>query len=169
MAKIILLDPLGNGKRRFGHCHYLRDWSGSYIPLYVPFAPLDQMYAAAFLRKHGHDVNLIESSAKHISHKNTVEILEKERPDIVLVPSTFISLKEDLYLSNLIKKKLPKTKIVMSGPFVTFKPSLALNDGSVDFDALGELELPLLDIANDIQKNNIAYKKGEQIIYGKRN
>lgn len=168
MGKIILLDPLATGRGFSGHRHLLRDWTGLYNPGYICFPPLDLMYTAAFLRKYGHQVKIIEASVKHLSNKKVLEIIKIERPDFILLPSTFLSMDDDKHLSRVIRENMPDIKIIFSGPLVTYDPSLALNDGSADFVALGEYELPVLDIMRGSYAENIAYRNGDKIISGDR-
>lgn len=167
-AKIILLDPLGKGKSLFGHCHFLRDWSGAYFPGYIPSPPLDLIYAATYLHKYGHNVQIIEASVKHLPHKKVVNIIKEKCADFVLIPSTYFTLDDDKHLSRLIRKSMPDIKIIFAGPLVTYNPSLVLFDNSADFVALGELELPLLNIIKGDYTKNIAYRNGDMIICGER-
>jgi radical SAM superfamily enzyme YgiQ (UPF0313 family) len=168
MAKVILVDPLGFQKGRLRHCHFLRDWSGSYILGYIPFPPLDLIYAAAYIRACGHDTHIIEASVKHWPHKKVADIIKEKSPDFVLIPSTYFSLDDDKYLASLIRCSLPDGKIIFAGPLVTYDPSLALSDRSADFVILGDLEVPLLNIIRSDYNENIAYKENGKIICGKR-
>ncbi|MFA6357360.1 MAG: radical SAM protein [Candidatus Omnitrophota bacterium] len=155
--KIVLLDPLTYLNGSFRHYHFVRDWSGARLPADVYLAPLDLMYAAAYLRQHGHQVKVIEASAKHLPHAKLVEIVKQENPDFVLIPSVNFGIESDKYLACLIRKVLPKVKIIFSGALVTYDPSNVLLDHSADFVAIGELELPLLKILNGDYTENIAY------------
>jgi len=169
MAKIILLDPLGIGKGLFKrHRHFLRDWTGGWMLGFFSFPPLDLMYAAAYLRKHGCDASIIEASTKHIYPKDVVAHLKNYRPDFVLLPTTYFTLEEDKCLSMLIKKNIPNTKIIFAGSLVTYDPSLVLSDNTADFVALGELELSMLNIIKGDYSENIAYRKDDRVVSGKR-
>ena len=89
------------------------------------------MYAAAFLRERGHHVKLIESSVKQLTHKKTVKILRQDPPDYVLIPSTLLSMEDDKFLARSIKKYLPETKIIFSGPLVTYNPSIVVSNSII--------------------------------------
>lgn len=168
MKKIILLDPLGYKKGCLGHYHLLRDWSGSYISGYIPFPPIDLIYAAGYLRAAGQDTEIIEASIKHLSHRQIAKIVKQKDPGFVFIPTTYFSLESDKQLLALIKKELPGIKTVLGGPAVTHQPELALDDGSADFVALGEFELPLSGILKGDYSENIAYRSGNKIISGPR-
>ncbi|MFA6357364.1 MAG: radical SAM protein [Candidatus Omnitrophota bacterium] len=167
MKKILLLDPLGYTEN-FKHRHLLREWSGAYITGHIPFPPLDLMYAASFLRKHGHDVRIIEASINHWPHKKLVKLVVNEHPDFILISTTYYSLRSDKYLAMRIKESLPGVKIIFAGPPVIHDPALALKEGPADFVALGELELPVLNIMNGSYAENVAYLDGSKIVKSKR-
>ena len=167
-VQVCLLDPLGNGNRGFRHLHYLRDWSGAFIPGYFPFPPLDLLYAATYLKKYGYGVKIIEASIEHLSHKKLVEILKKDIPNFVVIPSAYFSTEDDKYLSRLIRQSLPSIKIIFCGPLATYNPALFLSDNSADFVAVGELESPLLNIVRGDYSENVAYYDQGKINTGRR-
>lgn len=168
-AKIILLDPLTYLKGSFRHYHFVRDWSGARLPADVCLSPLDLMYAAAYLRKHGHQVKIIEASVRHIPNRRLAEIVKKENPDFVLIPSINFGIEGDKHLAGLIRKAVPSVKIIFSGALATYDPGTVLFDGSADFVALGELELPLLNILNGDYRENVAYLDAKNgLVIGKR-
>ena len=111
---------------------------------------------------------MIEANARHLYPKDVVKLLLEYRPDFILIPSTYFTLEADLSLCRLIRKSLPDVKIIFSGPLVTYDPSAALKDGLADFVALGELELPVLNIIKGNYSENIALRQGEKIISGPR-
>ncbi len=168
MAKILLLDPLGCRPDSNKHIHLLRDWSAAYILGYVPFPPLDLMYAAGYLRKKGFEAKIIEASIKHIRHPELVKMVVRENPDYVALSTTHFSVEEDKWLARLIKDSLARVKIIFGGPPVISDPAIALDDGSVDFVALGELELPLENIMQGKYDENVAYKQNGKIFQGVR-
>lgn len=168
MKKVILLDPLGGRKGLLNHRHLLRDWSGSFIPGYVPFPPIDLLYVASYLQKHGYDVQILEGSVKHWPNEKIVELVKKNKADYVFLPSTYFSLEDDKYLARLIRNcGLPNMKIVFAGPLLTYNPSLVLSDGTADFVVLGEYE-SLLNVIKGDYTENIAYVSQDKVICGKR-
>ncbi|MDD5518435.1 MAG: radical SAM protein [Candidatus Omnitrophota bacterium] len=169
MAKITLIDPLGSESGLFRHKHFFRDWSGAYTLGYVPFVPLDLLYAASYLVKFGYRAEVIEASIKHLEHRKVINLLKVDPPDFVFIPSNYFSLNDDRHLAWLIRESFPKVKIIFGGAPVTYNPSLVLADGLADFVALGEIELPLLGIIKGDNSRNIALNKGGGVIAsGKR-
>ena len=76
----------------------------------------------------------------HIPHKRVIEIIKREKPKFIGIPSAWGSIQDDIVLSKMIKEKLPSVQIVLSGPNVTVEPAIALNSGYIDYCILGELE-----------------------------
>ena len=168
MSKIALIDPFGPRKAYFRHCHLLRDWSGAGTPGYIPIPSLDLLYTAAYLRKHGHEAKIIEASVKHWPHEKVAKNIKADNFDFALIPSSYYSLDDDKYLAKVIRENTPRIKIIFSGPWVTHDPSLVLSDNSADFVALGEYELPCLNIIRGDYSENIAYRDNGNVFCGKR-
>ncbi|MFA5198367.1 MAG: radical SAM protein [Candidatus Omnitrophota bacterium] len=166
---IVLLDPLTYLRGSPGHYHFVRDWSGARLPADVCLAPLDLICVAAYLRKHGHKVKIIEASIKHIHHPALVEMVKIENPDFVLIPSVSFGIESDKLLSSLIRASLPDTRVIFSGALVTYDPGGVLFDGSADFAILGELEIPLLNILEGKYGDNVAFLDGKRnLVKGER-
>ncbi|MBN1914206.1 MAG: cobalamin B12-binding domain-containing protein, partial [Candidatus Omnitrophica bacterium] len=159
---------MGYRKNSIGHYHHLRDWSGAYTLGYIPLFPLDLAYAAAYLREYGHDVRIVEASIKHLSTKDVLKVVHQIDPDFIHIPTTYFSLDDDKDLASSIRLSKPEIKIIFSGPGVTYNPSLALVDKSADAVTLGEIEDPLLRIAEGRFDKNIAYNKDGRIVLGER-
>jgi anaerobic magnesium-protoporphyrin IX monomethyl ester cyclase len=168
-AKIILVDTLGYANNLSRHTHFVKDWTGARLPADVCLPPLDFMYAAAYLRQYGCQVKIIEANIKHYPPAKVVDIIRNNLPHFVVIPYTIMGIEADKYLSVLIRKSLPATKIIFFGPLVTYDPAVVLLDNSADYVALGELELPLLNIIKGDYAENVAYKDEQgRVIIGKR-
>ncbi len=154
--KVFLLNPLAqvNGK----HVHYHRDWCGGELPTSVVYPPLDLATTAACLRERGAEVVLLDASALHMPHEEVLPRLTREAPDLVALPSAWGSLADDLELAGRIKDAAPGARVVMSGPNVTVAPERALATGAVDYVALGELELPFLQLLDGDLSANLAWR-----------
>jgi anaerobic magnesium-protoporphyrin IX monomethyl ester cyclase len=168
MAKVVFLDPLGYADGSSRHRHFVRDWTGASLPGYIPFPPLDLMYAAAYLRKYGYDSEIIEANVKHFSEKQILMMVKEKEPDFIVLPTTFFTLNYDKHLASRIKADVKDIKIIFAGPSVTHAPEMVLSDNSADFVALGELELPVLNILQEDYSQNIAYRHDGRVIRGAR-
>ncbi|MBU1044854.1 MAG: B12-binding domain-containing radical SAM protein [Candidatus Omnitrophica bacterium] len=167
-TKLYLIDPFGSSNKFLPHRHFLRDWSGSYNTADIVFPPLDLMYLSSYLKKNGYQTEIIEASNKHLSPNKVVEILIKAQPNFVLIPSTYFSIEDDKALAKIIKKNVAKAKIIFSGPLVTYDPAVVLDEDIADFVALGELESAVINIVEQRNYDNVAFKKDGEIIRGDR-
>jgi radical SAM superfamily enzyme YgiQ (UPF0313 family) len=162
LAEVFLVNPLATINRQ--HVHFLRDWCGGELPGPVVYPPLDLAYVAALLQQNNISVSLIDANALHIPHKTIVEMITKQRPKFVGIPSAWGSIKDDLLLAKMIKERYPAVKIIISGPNVTVDPAIALDSGSVDYVILGELEKPFLEIIKGRVIRNLAYKINNEVV-----
>ncbi len=137
-TRTTLLEPCaGVGWRRV---MYLRDVFGGEVPLSCPYPPLELMTAAAVLREAGAPVELMCANVNGWDHREVTARLRVSPPARILVPSAWGSLKDDLDLMHQLRRALPKTELLMSGPNVTAEPELALAGGDVDLVVIGEPE-----------------------------
>jgi radical SAM superfamily enzyme YgiQ (UPF0313 family) len=165
--KTALLDPLFLG-RDGRHSHYIRDWTGSRLPADVCLPPLELMYAAAYLRERGHEAVIVEANIRHWPHERTAARVKEYAPDLVLIPSVSFGIASDKRLASLVRAAVPRAKIVFSGPRVTFRPEEVLADGTADYVAMGELELPLAGILEGRAGDNVARLESGRIVTGSR-
>jgi hypothetical protein len=93
-----------------------------------------------------------------------VKFIKQESPDFALIPSVNFGIESDKYLSFLIRQSLPKIKLIFSGVLVTYNPGSVLFDCSADFTAVGELEIPLLNILQEGRGDNVVFLNDKQEI-----
>ncbi len=163
---ILLLNPLYIKERK--HFHLSRDTYGGEPPGSLIYPPLDLAYLAAELLKSKFRVKLIDANALHFSHNFILQIVAKERPRFVCIPSAWESLENDILLAKMIKDINSEIQIILSGPNVTADPKRILNFSNVDFAILGELEKPVLQILMGDIKYNIAYRNNGNIVVKER-
>lgn len=163
MIKVLFINPIAFfGKK---HAHYLRDWCGGEMPLSMILPPLDIAYAAAYLRKNGYSVNIIDASVMHLSYQKLFSKVQSENPEFICMPSSWGSIHQDLYLAQKIKELIRDVKIIFSGPNVTVDPAFVLKSGFVDYVICGELEQPMLEIVQNKISSNVVYlDRGNMVV-----
>ncbi|MCP4649288.1 MAG: B12-binding domain-containing radical SAM protein [PVC group bacterium] len=139
-------------------------------------------YMASFLKKYGHRVHYLRASLKSMFSPN-VEI------DVDSYIKNKLGNKVDIFCFSvmaidwgwvkgkisILKKKYPKTPILVGGSFATLSPEVILRDSEADYVCNGDGEKPLLAIAQSLDSktlvkdveaiDNIGYKKnGESVI-----
>ena len=145
---------------------FLRDAFGGEVPLSCAYPPLELMTAAAVLREAGVSIDLLPANVLKLSHRAVAARLAAEPPDLVVIPSAWGSLDDDLQLCHRLRRALPDTRLVLSGPNVTAQPEVPLRGGDVDVVILGEPEEALLELARgtappDIA--NLAWREGGEV------
>jgi radical SAM superfamily enzyme YgiQ (UPF0313 family) len=116
--------------------------------------PLGIMYLSSVLKKAGHEVLLTDQCHPEYTDRSFLELLEKERPDIV----GFSFLSNACYpiaisLSRKIKTALPASKIVYGGVFSTINAQkIVATEDSVDIVARGEGEDIIIDLTLNLSR-----------------
>lgn len=146
--RVALIDPLAviDGRRVF----FLRDTFGGEVPLSCPYPPLELAYAAALLREGGHRPDLIAANVRDMPHAVVLDHLKRNPPEIVLIPSAWGSLGDDVILLRLIRDAFPDSVLLISGPNVTASPGAVLERAPVDAVIMGEPEEAVRLIADGV-------------------
>jgi len=70
-------------------------------------APLGILYLSSFLKKLGHDVQLIDAEAERLSDESVVGRLESFRPDCVGISITTVAYRNSLRLADSTPLRTP--------------------------------------------------------------
>jgi radical SAM superfamily enzyme YgiQ (UPF0313 family) len=110
--------------------------------LYVaPFEPpLGLAYLAAFVKRAGHQVILLDMQGLMMDSETLAGALAAERPDVVGITAMTPTLPEALRVADLSKRILPDAPVVLGGVHPTLDPEGVLAHGSVDYVVRGEGE-----------------------------
>jgi radical SAM superfamily enzyme YgiQ (UPF0313 family) len=108
--------------------------------------PLGILYVATYLRSHGHDVDVIDTT--FLADRNDVVPKLKAGYGILGFSTMTTMLKDALWIAKQAKLLNPNTRIVFGGPHPTVMPDHALKNEHVDAVAIGEGEATWLDLAN---------------------
>lgn len=134
-------------------------------------SPLGLAYIAAVLEKNGIDVSILDGYQIRCSRKMLIQILNKERPDIIGITAVTSTIKDAFEVAKISKDVLPKVKVVIGGPHATALPHEVASHPYVDFACYGEGEYTMLEIAKTISNGRdfstikgIAYKKNSRIV-----
>lgn len=137
------------------------------------YYPLWLSYATGLLEKNGHDVKLVDAPAKNFDMLYVLNDLEKYKPDLVVIDTSFPSLKNDLNIANNIKK-ISSAKVVAVGPPTSQVSERMLSEG-VDLVARYEYDWTIAELATAIEKgkdiasiNGVSYKNSNQKVIHNR-
>jgi len=122
----------------------------------------NQLYAhwAAFIREKGYtDIEVLDCKALEISLEEMIAKIKEKSPDVVVMGEQLHSYGGYAVVAHfnetakLIKKALPKTKIILGGLWYSAMPTETLEDNAaVDFVVMGEEE-SFSDLIEAIDKN----------------
>ncbi len=126
-------------------------------------------YATAVLEKAGIEARLYDFPALEWGRQEYEDLIDREKPQYVVLDSTTPSLDSDLECGRIAKERSPGCRVIMVGPHASALPKETLEKGAgrVDVIATGEYDLTVRDvIENDpnlSQVLGIWYQKDGEI------
>jgi anaerobic magnesium-protoporphyrin IX monomethyl ester cyclase len=148
MAKILLFNPSGPGEIGFtreGRCTQEADTWGTVWP------PLSLATAAAMLEEDGHQVRVIDFSARLPQRESLAEVVQTMKPDFTIWPTGTPTLSFDLNIAQLIKENYSPTVTCVFGTHVTIDPEGALSNSCIDAVIRGEPEAIIRNLCRSAQ------------------
>jgi radical SAM superfamily enzyme YgiQ (UPF0313 family) len=134
------------------------------------FPPLSLLYIASMLEKEGHDIIFLDAQTEGKSLAQVEEIASERRPEIIIMPTSTMSFREDAKTLELLKKASGAVSLVY-GSHVTFLPKVSLGQKGIDYIAMREPEFIIRDFVNAMGKgtghekvNGIGYRKGGKAV-----
>ena len=131
--------------------------------------PMIPASAATLLQKNGFEVSWVDGIAERLSPEKYLKIIEKEKPDLIVIESKTPVIKKHWEWIETLKKNF-ESKIVLVGDHVTALPEESFQKSKVDFILTGgDFDFLLLNLANHIEKNEklepgVWLRKGKKII-----
>lgn len=138
MAKVALVDPYG--------------WQGA-VSCNRPYPNVGIAYLAPLLRKHEHEVFVIDLNNKAITDNQFLATINEYRPDIVCFSAKTATVKSARNLSQKIKGFLPKVPVVIGGPHATIAWRDLATEPWFDVVFVGEGEHSLPTICSRLMAN----------------
>lgn len=150
--------------------HYNRQvrWSaktsgGLHPPVYLA-------YAASNLKKHGHEVKLIDAVAEEMGRDAFVDAVKGFGPDILIMEVGTPSIINDSELASIIKKEVKGVKIAFTGAHVSALPEETMSGSEADFVLKGEYDETVVELADALKNkkpleevDGIFYRKGKEV------
>ena len=131
---------------------YKKEEVFSYLADSAPvLPPLGLAYLAAYLRKHSHEVSIIDSPALDLDIEAIVKDAIFQKPQLIAITANSPLYSRVLALSQRLKEKLPDSKIVLGGYHPTFLAQEVLANRFIDFAIRGEGETTLLELCKALE------------------
>ncbi len=125
---------------------------------------------SALLKKHKHDVQLLDSTFSPITKNQIKQKLYSFRPDLVGITAATNDFHYAIHICKQIKHINPKISIICGGYHATIAPDDIIKQDCFDMCCIGEGEYPFLELANSISRGkvnknikNIWFKVGNRI------
>lgn len=144
--------------------------AGTYNVTQKAVIPLGLLSIATYLKEHGHTVKIFDRT---VERGGRSKYLTSFAPDIVGISAiTFGSFPDAIKLSRAAKKRsLP---VIWGGQIPSLVPEVVLKSGVVDFLAIGDGEITMLELINTIQNktslhevDGLAFMEAGRIIINK--
>ncbi len=117
--------------------------------------PLNLMYLGGALENSSLSVKIIDDDLEKLGYDQVAKIASKLDPKLVGITATTSTIKNALEYSDILKKVLPDSGIVIGGPHSTFMPIETLKcSESLDAVVIGEGEATMVELAEKYNNSN---------------
>jgi radical SAM superfamily enzyme YgiQ (UPF0313 family) len=129
--------------------------------------PLGVCYIAAYLRREGHQVKIIDAEAEEIfDYGEIVSKIKSFKTEILGITCCTVSFYRAIALAKRIKANID-IPIILGGPHVTAMPEYSMSFEEFDYGVLREGERTITELVNAIEnKKSVSKIKG--IVYRER-
>jgi radical SAM superfamily enzyme YgiQ (UPF0313 family) len=115
---------------------------------------LGLLMLGSVLRKAGHRVRIIDSTAQILDNKETLEEIKKFQPDIVGFTGVTPSILKAVKMASMVKDLYPSIPILIGGPHFTAIPEKTLMDyPAFNYGVVGEGEITIVELVNALASN----------------
>lgn len=138
MALVVLIDPRG--------------WQGA-VNGCQPSPNIGIAYLVPVLRRHGHEVVVIDLNNEAIDDDSILNLIEKLDADIVGISAKTATMKDSRNLAQKVKAHLPLATVVLGGPHTKFAYEQLVAEPWFDIVFVGEAEKSLPLLCDRLAKN----------------
>jgi radical SAM superfamily enzyme YgiQ (UPF0313 family) len=132
-------------------------------------APLGILYIAANLRKHGHDVRIIDGYGERLSPQEATDAILAADPEVIGLGSSTSNYLTTKEMAVRLKTKT-KVPIVLGGVHASAMPEMSLRSGVFDYLILGEGEKSFKELLEAIDAGarpefpGVAYRENDHYV-----
>ncbi len=128
--------------------------SPRYRELFPHLLPMSAAYLGAVLEKGGHEVVLVDQVVRRLSNADLVQVLRRERVNLVGISLLTTTVSNVLDIVALIRKELPGIRILMGNHHASLFAQDLLANGVADFVVRGEGEATLLETVDALERGD---------------
>ncbi|MFH1671585.1 MAG: radical SAM protein [Candidatus Portnoybacteria bacterium] len=134
--------------------------------------PLGLLYLASYLQKYtDYEIKILDCQVEELNYKQIKKNIEENNPNVIGLTTMTFTLIDVLNIAKIAKKINPEIKIILGGPHVDIYPEETINQPYVDYLVLGEGEIPLKNLLDNInftdnlhQIKSVVFKDKKEII-----
>lgn len=127
--------------------------------------PLGLLYLGATLKKHGYEVEILDVVARRLDSRGAGEAIFASRADLVGITATTPEIRGVAEAAHSAKGS--GAKVVIGGPHLEIFPDETLSSADVDFAIQGDGEIPLLRLAEALDRAVPDFSKVPGLVYKK--
>lgn len=147
------------------HAYYLKEDQNE-LRIMKPYVPLGILYISAYLKQHGFNIELYDSTFK--SFEEQKKQLMESKPEIIAIYCNLMTKLNVLPLIKFIKSNLAKSKIILGGPEPPFYAKEFLDYGA-DIIAEGEGEETMKELCEVLPLDSPDLTKVNGIVFKNKN
>jgi anaerobic magnesium-protoporphyrin IX monomethyl ester cyclase len=137
------------------------------------FPPLSLAYVASILRKHGHQVIIIDVAALKLSLPGVIKQVKEFQPHLLGFTITTSLFHQNLSWIRQVKRDID-VPVIVGGVHVGIYPQETMAHGEIDFAMIGDAELNLpefmkaLEGQKDFEKiNGLCFRRNSKVVVNK--
>jgi len=136
-TSIVLVNPPLTGEERYGRLA----GGGVYMP------PLGLANLAAFIRKEGYSVKIVDCCALNLNLVDSVKTILSHNPEAIGITAATVSINKAADLATMLKKERPGLKVIVGGCHISALPEKTMNIfPQFDMGVVGEGELATVEL-----------------------
>ena len=125
-------------------------------------------YLAAFLREHGHTVEVVDAEARNLDVDNILDMIAQFVPDVLGISATTVVFHRAVEIAERVKEAFPQITLVIGGAHVSAIPQQALETSPFPIGVIGEGEITFLELLAALKDGtNLANVQGIVFKIGK--
>lgn len=137
--KIVFVQPMLTGEERFGSFAKMKKES--------EYPPLSLCYLAAMTKKHGYETSIIDFQVLDVNVEEAVRMIISEKPDVVGITSTTVSIQHAAELAKTVKKTDGSILTIIGGSHISALAEETMKMfPQFDLGVIGEGEITVTEV-----------------------
>lgn len=151
MKVLLLNSPFDFGRPAGQSAKAGARWAHRLSGNFVPF-PFFLAYAAGVLKKHGHEVKVIDGIAENIDKGEVLKRLKFYKPELVFMEGSTPSIDSDLKYMALIKENCDVITVLGGSHATALAEDLLKENSCLDYILMNEYDFTLEELASALDK-----------------